>query len=82
MPTIWAIKSWNGFRSGKEVENKVSEKEHDKEERVKTIGSDFEIKNENDPFPSPVVSGPIVTYKPRVLYPQALDAPIPSKMDK
>jgi len=60
----------------------VSEKEHDKEERVKTIGSDFEIKNENDPFPSPVVSGPIVTYKPRVLYPQALDESFPSKKYK
>jgi len=59
----------------------VNEKEYDKKEAPKTIESDLEIGKENDSSPS-IVSNPIVTYKPRVLYPQALDAPIPSKMDK
>jgi len=31
------------LRSGKEVDNKVSEKEHDKEETPKAIKSDFEV---------------------------------------
>jgi len=70
------------LRSGKEVDNKVSVKEHDTEERLKTIESDFESKKENDPSPSSVVSDPSVTYKPRVPYPQALNAPFPSKKEK
>ena len=36
------------FRSGKEVDNKVSEKEPNKEERLKTMESDLEIEKEND----------------------------------
>ena len=70
------------LRSGKEVDNKVSEKKHDKDERLKTMESDLEIEKENDLSPSPVLSNPIVTYEPRVLYPQALDAPFLSKEDK
>ena len=54
------------LRSGKEVDNNVSEKEHDKEKQLKTIKNDLETGKENDPSPSPVASGPIVTYKPRV----------------
>ena len=70
------------LRNGKEVDNKVNEKKHDKDEGLKTMESDFEIKKENDPSPSPVVSDPIVAYEPRVPYPQALDTPFPSKKDK
>ena len=70
------------LRSGKEVDNKVSEKKHDKDERLETIESDIEIEKENDPSPSSVMSNPIVTYEPRVPYPQALDAPFPSKKNK
>jgi len=36
------------LRSGKEVDNKVSKKEHDNKERLKTIESDREIEKEND----------------------------------
>ena len=68
--------------SSKEEDNKVSEKEHDKEERLKTMESDLEIKKQNNLSPSPVVSNPTRTYKTRVLYSQALDAPFPSKKDK
>ena len=31
------------LRSGKEVDNKVSEKKHDKDERLETMESDLEI---------------------------------------
>jgi len=57
------------LRNGKAIENKVSEKEHDKEERLKTMESDLEIKRENDPTPSHVMSNTTMTYKPRVPYP-------------
>jgi len=57
------------LRSGKKVDNKVSEKEHNKEERLKTMESDLEIEKKNNPFPSPVVFDPTVTYKSRVPYP-------------
>ena len=70
------------LRSGKEVDNKVSEKKHDKDERPKTMESDLEITKENDPSSSPIVSDRTVTYEPRDPYPQALDAPFPSKKDK
>ena len=70
------------LRSGKEVDNKVDKKEYDKEERPETLESDLEIEKENDLSSSPVVSDPIVLYKPRVPYPQALDAPFPSKKYK
>jgi len=70
------------LKSGKEVDNKVSEKEHDKEERLKTIESDLDTEKENDPSPCPFVSDPTMTYKPRVPYPHALDAPFPYKKDK
>ena len=66
-----------GFKSGKEVDNKVSEKEHDKEEWIKTLESDLESENENDPSFSPVLSDPTVTYKPRVPNPQAFRCTIP-----
>jgi len=69
------------LKIGKEVDNKVGEKEHDKEEKHETIESDPEIEKENNLSPSPIVSGPIVPYKPRVSYPQALDAAFPSKKD-
>ena len=39
-------------------------------------------KKVNDPSPSPIVSDPTVTNMPRVPYPQALDAPFPSRKDK
>jgi len=70
------------LRSGKEVDNKVSEKEHDKKERLKTLESDLEFEKENDPFLSPVVFDSSLTYKQRVPYPQALNAPFPSRKDK
>jgi len=70
------------FRTGKEVYNKVSKKEHDKEERLKTAECDLETEMENDPSPSRDVLDLIVTCKPRVPYPQASDAPFPSKKDK
>ena len=54
------------LRNGKKVDNKVSENEHNKEERLKTIESDFKIEKENDPSASPTVSDPTMTYKPRV----------------
>jgi len=69
-------------RSGKEVDNKVTEKEHDKKERLKSLESDLESEKENGPSPSPVVFESSVAYKPRVPYPQALDAPFPSTKDK
>lgn len=68
--------------SDKEVDNKVSEKEHDREEKLKIMKSDLEFEKENDPSPSPIVSNPTMTYKSRVSYPQALDAPFPSRKDK
>ena len=55
-------------RSGKEVDNKVGEKEHDKEERPETIESDLEIEKENNLSPSPTVSDLIIPYKSRVPY--------------
>ena len=57
------------LRSGKEVDNKMSENEHDKEERLKSMESGPESEKENDPSPSSVVFIPIMTYKPRVPYP-------------
>jgi len=70
------------LRTGKEVGNKVCGKEHDKEERLKTIESNLKTGKENYPSPSPVVSDPIVIYKPRVPYPYALNAPFPLKKGK
>jgi len=46
------------LRSGKEINNKESEKEHDKEERLKTTENDLEIEKENKSSPSLVVSDP------------------------
>jgi len=69
------------LRRGKEVDNKVSEKEHDKK-GLKTLESDLDSEKENDPSPSPVVFNSSVTYKSRVSYPQTLDAPFPSRKDK
>ena len=43
------------FRSGKEIDNKVSEKEQDKEKKFKTIVRGLETEKENDPSPSLVV---------------------------
>ena len=70
------------LRSGEKVDNNVSEKEHDKKERLKTLESDLESEKKNDPSPSPAVFDSSVTYKPRVPYPQALDAPCPYRKDK
>ena len=40
------------LRSSKEVDNKVSEKEHDKDERLKTVESDLQTEKENEhPLP-------------------------------
>ena len=64
------------------MDNKVSEKKHDKDERTKTMESDLEIAKENHPSPSPIMSDHTVTCEPKVPYPQALDAPFPSKKDK
>ena len=60
----------------------MSEKENDKNERPKTIESDLEIEQVNDSSPFLIISGPIVTYEPRVLYPQGFDAPFSSNKDK
>ena len=54
------------------MDNKVSEKEHDKEDRLKTIASDLETEKENDPSPSPVMSYPTITHKTGVPYSYAL----------
>jgi len=70
------------LRSCKEVDNKVSQEEHDKKERLKTLESDLKFEKENEPSLSPVVFDSSVTYKPRVPCPQALDAPFPSRKDK
>ena len=51
------------LRSGKEVDNKVGEKEHDKQERCEATDSNPEIEKENNLSPSPAVSDPIVPYK-------------------
>ena len=56
------------LRSGKEVDNSVSEKEHDKEERFKSIKSDLESEKENDTSRSSIVSNPTATYKLRFPY--------------
>ena len=68
------------LRGGKEVDNKVSEKKHDNKERPKTNETECEI--ESDSPPSSNVFDPVGTYKPRVLYPQALDAHFPFRKDK
>ena len=60
----------------------MSEKEHDKKQRLKTLERDLESEKENDPSPSSVVFDSSMTYKPRVPYPQALDAPFPSRKDQ
>ena len=60
----------------------MGEKEHNKEERPETLERDLEIEKEKDLSSSPVVSDPIVLYKPRVPYPEVLDAPFPSKKYK
>jgi len=70
------------LKGGKEVNNKVAKKEHNKDEGSKTIKSNLETKKENDPSPSLIMSDPTVTYKPRVSYPQTLEAPFPSRKDK
>ena len=54
------------FRSGKEIDNKVREEEHDEVERLKSIESDHESEKENESSPSPIMPDPTVTYKPRV----------------
>ena len=48
------------LRSSKEVDNKVSEKEHDKDERLKIIKSDLKIEKENDSSLSPIMSNPLL----------------------
>ena len=68
------------LRKDKEVDNKVSEKKHNKEKRPKTNEIDHEI--ENNSSPSSNSSDPVVAYKPRVPYPQILDEPFPSRKDK
>ena len=40
------------------------------------------LRKENEPSSSPIVFDPAVTYRPRLPYPQALDAPFPSTEDK
>ena len=45
----------------------MGEKEHDKEERPKTLESDLEIEKGNDSSLASVVPNPIVTYKPGFL---------------
>jgi len=70
------------LRSGKEVDNKVSKKEYDKEEGVKTIWTHLKTEKDNDRSPIPIMLDPTVTYKPRVPYPHALDALFPSNKDK
>ena len=70
------------LRSRKEVDNEVSDKEHDKDERLKTIENDLEIEKENDPSLAPLCLNPPVTYKLRVPHPQTLNASFPSKKDK
>jgi len=70
------------LRSSKKINNKVSEKKRDKDERLETMESDIEIEKENDPSPSSVMSDPIVTYEPKAPYPQALSAPFPTKQDQ
>jgi len=72
------------LKSGKEVYNKVSENESNKEERLRTMESDLQIEKENNPSPSPAMSNLTMTYKSRVPYPQAffLDAPFPSMKNK
>jgi len=47
------------LRGGKEVDNKVGEKEHDKEERPKTIESDTKIEKETNLSPSPTIFDPL-----------------------
>ena len=61
-------------RSGKEV--------HDKEEGLKTVETDLETKTKNDSSLSTVMYDSIITYKPKVPYPQALDTPFSTKKDK
>jgi len=53
-----------------------------KKESLKILESDLESEKENDPSPSSVVLDSSMTYKPRVPYRQALDAPFPSRKDK
>ena len=60
----------------------MSEKKHDKNERLETMESDIEIEKENDSSPSPVIFDPTMTYEPKVPYAQALSTPFPSKQDK
>ena len=67
------------LRNDNKVDNKVSE--NDKDERLKTIETYLETERENDPSLSPIVFHLIVTNEPMVLYPQALDVPVPSKKD-
>ena len=55
----------------------MSEEEHDKEERLRTIESDLEFEKEND-----LSLSPVVTYKLKVLHSQALDTQFASKKDK
>jgi len=68
------------LRGVKEVDNKVSKKKHDKEERSKTSETDHEI--ENNASPSSNMFDSIMAHKPRVPYPQALDAPFCSRKGK
>jgi len=53
------------LRSGKEVDNKVGEKEHDKEERPETLESDLEIEKVNDLSSSSVSFGCTVSFQER-----------------
>jgi len=48
------------IRGGKEVDNKVSDKKYDKEERPKTNESDHKI--ENDSSPSSIMSFPPLSH--------------------
>jgi len=46
------------------------------------IENDLEIAKGSDPSFSPIMFDPLITYKPRISYPQALNAPFPSKKYK
>ena len=68
------------LKGGKEVENKVSEKKHDKKERLKTNEIDYEIESDSH---SPLMClTPLGHTNQVVPYPQALDAPFPFRKDK
>ena len=68
------------LREGKEVDNKLSERNYDREERPRT--NEIDCKIESDSPPPSNVCDPVGTHKPKAPYPQALDALFPSRKDK